>query len=184
MNNFLKQEKLLNEILEELEKHTDPSVETSVEKNLSELKDSLMKDQNFRFYMCADLNKVQNLLNGRILESIWLDLFPATFKYNNNFIFVSNQPFKVDFTWTLKKKPVEKSSPNRLQLSPNSPSNNGPRINTPATKKDFIINLGSTESSFLHIMSSIDIDSYSHPNYAALLVLIEYFTQTEVLLII
>ena len=66
----------------------------------------------------------------------------------------SNRPFDVKPTWALKK--TESTS-----------------------KQDFLINLGSTESSYLRIVSSIDINDYKHHNYAGLLVLVEYFTQTE-----
>lgn len=75
-------------------------------------------------------------------------------KYFPSSVINSCEPFKVDLTWTLKKTQN-------------------------VAKQDFIINLGSTESSYLRLISSIDITNYKHENYAGLLVLIEYFTQTE-----
>lgn len=179
-NNFLRQEQLLNDIMTELDENE--TAETAIEKKLNQLRNSLIRDKNFRFYICADLNRVQNILaKDRKMETIWFELFPSTMKnkLNQDLIFVSNQAFDVEFTWSFKKKP---NSVEKLQRSPpNHPNdaNNGIKIFTPNAKKDFIINLGSTDSSFLHIVSSIEIDSYSHPNYPALLVLIEYFTQCE-----
>lgn len=75
-------------------------------------------------------------------------------KYFPSSLFNSNKPFDVKQTWTLKK--TERNN-----------------------KQDFVINLGSTESSYLRLVSSIDINDYKHENYAGLLVLVEYFTQTE-----
>ncbi|CAF0960511.1 unnamed protein product [Brachionus calyciflorus] len=75
-------------------------------------------------------------------------------KYFPKTIINSNEPFTVDLTSNLKK-------------------------DESISKQDFIINLGSTESSYLRSISSIDITNYKHENYAGLLVLIEYFTQTE-----
>lgn len=46
-------------------------------------------------------------------------------------------------------------------------------------KKDYIINLGTSDSAYLRLVSSVDINSYKHTRYASLLVLIEYFCQTE-----
>ena len=78
-------------------------------------------------------------------------------KYFPKSLFNSNKPFHVKQTWELKK---------------NDQAN------------DYIIGLGSTESSFVRLTSSVAINSYQHIDYPGLLVLQEYFCQTEVLLII
>lgn len=46
-------------------------------------------------------------------------------------------------------------------------------------KNDYIIGLGSTESSFVRLTSSVAINSYKHADYPGMLVLNEYFGQTE-----
>jgi len=80
-------------------------------------------------------------------------------------LFTTNEPFKVEQPWKLKKN----SEPVSSDLS----------VFSPMPKRDYVFNLGSSESSYLRIASSLDINSYHHPNYAALLVLLEYFCQTE-----
>ncbi len=50
-----------------------------------------------------------------------------------------------------------------------------------SSKNDYIIGLGSTESSFVRLTSSVSINSYKHADYPGMLVLNEYFCQTEVI---
>jgi hypothetical protein len=135
-----------------------------VETKLSELREALLHENQLRFYVCADLNKV-NSIEQLSLEDTLLKYFPPSLEHREKPVFNSNiSQFKVEFTWNMKKS--LNSSPRKVYT------------NTP--KKDYIINLGATESAFLKAMSNTDINSYDHPDYAGLLVLIEYFCQTEV----
>lgn len=156
-NSVLRQENFLKKIEEELNKAGDK--QTDVELKLNELRNELLRDKQIRFYMCADLNKLKDSISTN-LDKIWIENFPA-----DQSLFSSKDPFKVDLTWHLKKGLDQTHS----QL-----------VYTPEAKQDYIINIGSTESSFLRLISSCDILSYDHPSYPGLLVLIEYFTQTEV----
>ena len=183
LNSFLKQEKHLNEIMSELEQE---SAAPRLVNKLSQLRTELLKDKHIRFYMCADLERLRQS-QQRPMDAVWLEQFPRTLALNGSPLFVSNRPFEVDFTWKMKKasgasvNTASSQSPSSPTSSPSSSASaNSVRLHTPASKRDFVINLGSTESSFLRIVASTDIDSYKHPNYPALLVLIEYFTQTEV----
>lgn len=135
-----------------------------VEAKLNELRDTLLHSNHLRFYICADLSKV-NSIEQSSLEDILLKYFPPSLEHREKAVFNSIIPqFKVEFTWNMKKC----SSSSARKVFTNSP------------KKDYIINLGATESAFLKAMSNTDINSYDHPDYAGLLVLIEYFCQTEV----
>lgn len=158
-NNFLKQEAFLKEIQDKLANLDD----TSVIDQLEELRSALLVENKLRFYMCADLNKLGEIHSK--LDSFWLENFPAECQFNNTKLFTSNKPFSVKLPWTLKKE--LKSTKSDL-------------VFTPLVKRDYLINLGTSESSYLKLIASLDINSYEHPKYAALLVLIEYFCQTEV----
>jgi hypothetical protein len=160
-NDLLKQEAFLSDILRDL--NEEPSSQTGVQFYLESLKTELLQDTNVRFYLCTDLTKL-HATNARGIDSIWLEHFPAELAHNNTRFLVSNKPYEVSLTWNFKQG-----------------LNDGQRkIYSPSPKQDFIIKLGSTDSSYLRLISSTDINFYKHPNYAGLLVLIEYFTQTEV----
>ncbi len=159
LNNFLRQEKFLNQVLEEL--GGNPG---QVEGKLNELRDALLQSDQLRFYLCADLCKL-NMEEQSSLEDILLKYFPPSLEHREKVVFNPSVPqFQVEFTWNMKKG----SGSSTRKVYTNSP------------KKDYIINLGATESAFLKAMSNTDINSYDHPDYAGLLVLIEYFCQTEV----
>lgn len=169
MNSFLRQESFLNKILNEL--NDSPCDKLSdVEIKLNELRNELLTEKQIRFYMCADLNKLTESA-GHSLDKVWLENFSDASLFNQKSVFTTNEPFKVDLTWHLKKG---------LNLTDSLKTKH---IYSPSPKHDYIINLGSTESSYLRLISSCDILSYDSPNYAGLLVLIEYFTQTEVKLL-
>ena len=119
--------------------------------------------------MCADLNLLRATLTDS-LRSIWLAHFPPALHYNNQSLFNSNEPFQVPPVWTLKKSYTE-----NVSLLGNSDC----KIFSQLPRTDFIINLGTSDSAYLRLVASLDINSYHHPNYAGLLVLIEYFCQTE-----
>lgn len=155
----MRQESFLKEAQEQLFKSDE------IESKLNKLRNELLQDGQIRFYLCADLNKLSDIRKSE-LDKALLEYFPPTLTHNQNLVFKSNAPFKVDLTWKLKKTKNE--------------SLNDAQVFTLFPQKDFIVNLGSSESSFLHVISSTDINSYHHPNYASLLVLIEYFCQTEV----
>jgi hypothetical protein len=100
--------------------------------------------------MCLDLNR---LADAQIdLEGILCKYFPKT-------LLNSNKSFDVTQTWSFKNTEQTMDSHH---------------------EHDYVIGLGSTESAFLRVVSSIPIDSYSHADYAPLLVLKQYFCQTEV----
>jgi len=161
-NNFLKQEAFLQDIQDTLTRLDD---NTTINK-LNELRNSILIDKKLRFYMCADIDKLSKLFPQK-LDSIWLEHFPANYLFNEKELFTSNKEFCVQPAWKLKKITNE-----NLQ--------NTCSLFTPSSKRDFLINLGTSESAYLSIRASLDIDSYYHPNYASLLVLIEYFCQVEV----
>ena len=171
INNFLKQETFLKKLHEQLSVVEDTSIETS----LNNLRACLLKDKQLRFYMCTDLNILASSLKetATSLDSVWLKHFPQTSAFNEELLFKTNTQFCVQPMWHLKQ-----SYSTGLQALQNEC-----RIFTQLPKKDFIIGLGNSESSYLRLVSSLDINSYQHVNYAALLVLIEYFCQTEVKLI-
>lgn len=164
-NNFLKQESFLKEIQDTLTKLEE---DTTVFSKLNELRSSILRENKLRFYMCADMNKLSELYPNK-LDSIWLEQFPSDTSFDNRALFTSNTPFRVQPGWMLKKT---------------TESQKDACLFTPLSKRDYIINLGTSESSYLRLVASLDINSYDHPNYAALLVLIEYFCQTEVFILI
>ena len=116
--------------------------------------------------MCADIDKLSKLFPQK-LDTIWVEHFPTGYLFNKKELFTSNQVFFLQQPWKLKKITNENSQ-------------NDSSLFTPLSKRDYLINLGTSESAYLSIRASLDIDSYYHPNYAALLVLIEYFSQVEV----
>jgi hypothetical protein len=162
-NDLLKQEIFLNEILNSINADLSSENRVEVQSNLENLKSELLQDTNLRFYLCTDLTKL-HATNSRAMDSIWLEYFPSSLMHNNTRFLVSNKPYDTKFTWNFKKGLDESVR----------------KIYSPSPKQDFIVKLGSTESSYLRLLSSTDINSYKHANYAGLLVLIEYFTQTEV----
>lgn len=171
-NNFLRQESLLRNLHEKL---TASSEETTfIHEMLESVRSGLLKEKQIRFYMCSDLSLLQSTLSAS-LDSIWLKYFPVDLCYgpSSSSIFSCNEEFCVAPVWTLKKSYEE----NVKQLC-NSPDC---KIFSQLPKKDFVVNLGTSDSAYLRLVSSLDINSYHHPNYAGLLVLIEYFCQTEVI---
>jgi Zn-dependent M16 (insulinase) family peptidase len=164
-NNFLRQETFLSKLLQELNDYKEEDdKKTNVELKLEELRGQLLADgDNLRFYFCTDLKRLYSLRPN--MDKVWLDQFPADLSFNGQNLFhrPQAQPFSVVKTSHLKK-------------IANKP---GEFLKTPEPKKDMLVTLGSNESSYLRIMSSVDINNYQHPMYASLLVLIEYFTQSE-----
>jgi Zn-dependent M16 (insulinase) family peptidase len=161
MNDLLRQEDFLNQILCELSNEFPEK--TDIQLKLESLRNDLLQDGNIRFYMCTDLAKL-HATHSRPIDAIWLEHFPSGLKHNENQVFVSNKPYQARFTWNLKKGLTQPQ----------------PKMYSPSPKQNTIVRLGSTESAYLRLVSSTDIDNYKHENYAGLLVLIEYFTQTEV----
>ena len=102
------------------------------------MRSNLLKDKQVRFYMCADLDKLnEHMVNNgnKKLESIWLEHFPASLKHNDQHVCITNQPFNVLLTWCLKKE-------SELVKLANESFQNQPKIFAQTPKKDFIINLG------------------------------------------
>jgi Zn-dependent M16 (insulinase) family peptidase len=191
-NNFIQQEFILKSILDELNlsecKEEDTNLPTKIQKDLTELRNSLLNDKQIRFHLVSDLNKLSEHMakNGASkLDKIWLDHFPASLKYNDKLVCITNQPFSVPLTWNFQKQAnknhLKKVHQHRRASPVNSPNGDldATRIFSPTPNQDFLINLGATESSYVRLLASTDIDSYTHPNYAGVLVLIEYFTQAE-----
>ena len=117
---------------------------------LYELKNDLLREENVRFYMCTDLDKLNKCFkNGNKFDSIWCKYFPSS-------LLNCNKNFPVVQTSKLKRK------------------------NSSSAKNDYAIAVGTTESSFLRLVSSVDIDNYKHEDYPGVLVLKEYFSQSEV----
>jgi Zn-dependent M16 (insulinase) family peptidase len=158
---LLKHEDFLNEILNELNSETPEK--TDVQLKLHNLRNELLQDGNIRLYLCTDLVKL-HATNSRPIDAVWLEHFSPSLTHNEKQFLVSNQPYQTRFTWNLKK------GLNQVE----------PKVYTPSPRQDTIVRLGSTESAYLRLVSSTDINNYRHENYAGLLVLIEYFTQTEV----
>lgn len=172
----------INNLLKEIKKRkTEPSDLISslandvfFEPNTNINKNSFMKQEGFletlltqlesnNFTVESKLNEIRTelLRNQNVRFYFCTDLTklhePIDCVWNEYFpasLLNSNRPFSIKPTWSLKKKD-----------------------NT--SKQDFLINLGSTESSYLRIVSSIDITDYKHEHYVGLLILVEYFTQTE-----
>ena len=66
LNNVFKQERDLRKIMKESDRN--------IELKLIELRNSLINDnENFRFYMCADLNKLHSFHEK--LDTVWLKNF-------------------------------------------------------------------------------------------------------------
>jgi hypothetical protein len=201
-NNFLKQESLLGDLLQEVtaamtanssnsNSNGQSSNECSIVKKLNELRRALLKNKQIRFYMCTDLNKLSE--STKQLDKTWTELFPRS-----DAIFNSNEPFAVRPTWMLSKPKTSAANDVVAAVNGDRTQNHGAiavavaaaepqqqqRTSSPvftsSPKKDFIISLASTESSFLRCVASSCLNSYEHPDYAGVLVLIEYFCQTEV----
>lgn len=171
LSNFIRQEALLTKVLndlsqEEMETNGSGGEKTETEVKLEQLRSELLRDKQIRFYMCADLNELSrwSSTKSRSLDQIWLELFPATTAYENRTVFASNRPFNVSTTWSQKRAT---NSANEC-------------VRTPEPMRDLIVSLGSTESAYLKIIASTNINSHKHPKYASLLVLFEYFSQAEV----
>ena len=164
-NNFLRQEEILKAIQDKLLKTEDVSF---IKTELDNLRSSLLKDKQIRFYICADI-KTLNKKNKRSIDAVWKENFPADLKFNELPIFETNCAFCVPPVWKLKKTYENdvKSLTNDCKIFSQLP------------KKDFVVNLGTSDSAYLRLVSSLDINSYYHENYPGLLVLIEYFCQTE-----
>lgn len=157
-NNLIKQEDFLTQILSEIESISSTESKLDVQLKLEELKTCLLTKCGVKFYLCTDLTKLF-ASNRRGLDLIWIESFPSTLP-------CFDQKLKLELTWNSKKEPENMSKQATLySVSP---------------KSDFLVKLGSTESSFLKLISSTDIKSYNDPRYAGILVLIEYFCQTEV----
>ena len=121
------------------------------------MKKELLKDDKLRIYICSDLEKLNESFCGNYtFDGIISKYFPKS-------SFNSSKPFKVKQTWDFKKDEHINES-------------------LKSTKNDYIIGLGSTESSFVRLTSSVSINSYKHADYPGMLVLNEYFCQTEVLI--
>ena len=167
-------------------KEEDNSI-TKVQKDLNELRNCLLNDKQIRFHLVTDLNKLNEYMskkgNRMKLDTIWVEHFPSTLKHNDKLVCVENKPFSVPLTWNFQKQPNKNHKKiHQRRTSPvNSPFGelDTTKIFSPTPNQDFLINLGATESSYVRLLASTDIDSYSHPNYAGVLVLIEYFTQAE-----
>ena len=159
-NNFLRQETFLKDISEKLS--SDQGNEVILK--LQELRSSLLGDNKVRFYLCSDLERLHECMDDKALDSIWLKYFPSSIKIN-----CANETLKVEQTSRMKKS-VNYDTMIREDC----------RVFTSMPRNDFIISLGTSDSSYLRLVSSNDVDVYNHPNYAGLLVLIEYFSQTEV----
>lgn len=171
MSLFTRQEAFLKEIGDSLAQPDSASYAESLLKKLEDVRSSLLQDKQVRFYMCADLDQLHKT-HQRPLDQVWLEHFPSA-QTDATSVFKSNQPFEVYNTWKMRKNYVK-----RLSQSPNG--GDLPKVWVEMPKRDYAISLGSTESAYLRLTSSVDIHSYADPSYAALLVLIEYFTQTEV----
>ena len=149
---------------------------------MNDLRNSLLDDKQLRFHLVSDLTKLNEHIakkdSNPKLETIWLDHFPPTLKHNEKLVCVNSQPFVVPLTWTFQK---QSSRVHKKVQQRHSPINDTDlaKIFSPSPNKDFLINLGATESSYVRLLASTDIDSYTHPNYPGILVLIEYFTQAE-----
>lgn len=156
----------MNKILDEL--HTaeaeNISEPTRVEQKLELLRSKLLADKQLRFYMCADLHKLHSTKSS--LDDTWLEHFPSSTSYGSVSVFGSNQPFEAVRGASFKR--------------PLAAKNGNDHVQTPEPSRDFIVSLGSTESAYLKSVASCDIESYNHEKYPGLLVLIEYFCQTEV----
>jgi hypothetical protein len=155
--------------------HTEAS-EYAIVSKLNELWRGLLKNKKIRFYMCTDLIKLSelNAIGCKRLDLPWMELFPRS-----NEIFNSNEPFTVQPTWKLRKEKVNAVNNNHC-LSNEADQSTSANVFASSPKKDYIINLASTESSFLRLVASSCLNSYEHPDYASVLVLFEYFCQTEV----
>ena len=169
MSLFVRQEAFLKEIGDALAQPDSAAYADSVLKKLEEVRSCLLQDKQLRFYMCADLDQLHSSLQ-RPLDQIWLEHFPSK-QSDATSVFESNQPFEVYNTWKMRKNYVKRLSQPNADL---------PKLWAEMPKRDYAISLGSTESAYLRITATIDVHSYTDSNYAALLVLIEYFTQTEV----
>jgi Zn-dependent M16 (insulinase) family peptidase len=195
-NNFINQEAILKQILEELtlnESKMDPTEPTQIQKDLNEIRNCLLDNKQLRFHLCTDLNKLSEHLvnhNSTKLENVWIDHFPPTLKHNNKLVNIDNQPFTVPLTWNFKKQSTAASKPNSSPTKSQVKRGNATpsptpslellsKVSTPTPNQDFLINLGATESGYVRLFASCDIDSYTHASYPGLLVLIEYFTQAE-----
>lgn len=122
---------------------------------LNNLKKALLTDVRLRFYICSNLHKLnEELKNKNTFDEIICKYFPKS-------LLNSNVVFQIKQTWQLR-----------------NPCYNEEIINLP--KNDYIVGLGATESSYLRITAPIAINSYKHQDYPGLLVLKEYFCQTEV----
>ena len=185
-NNFIRQETVLKEILDEItfNECKDENSPTKIQKDLNDLRNYLLNDKQLRFYTVSDLNKLHDhvvIKNGQSLDAIWLEHFPATLTHNDQLVCVDNQPFNVPLTWNFQKQANKRTLKHTKVSATHSASDLSdlPKVFSPTPNRDFLINLGATESSYVRLLSSIDIDSYTHPSYAGILVLIEYFTQAE-----
>jgi len=160
---------------------------TKIQNDLTELRNCLLNDKQIRFHLVTDLIKLSEHMSKRgndsKLEKIWLEHFPSTLKHNDKLVCIENKPFNVPLTWNFQKQPNKshKKTHQRRASPVISPMEDldAMKIFSPTPNQDFIINLGATESSYVRLLASTDIDSYTHQNYAGVLVLIEYFTQAE-----
>ena len=160
-NSFLRQDTFLRSLLS----HSDTA------KHLSSLRKCLIQPNHLRFYLCTDLS----LLNANpTFSEPWTRHFPASLHFDTLPLFStankSAPAFKVSPVWKLKKS----YEANLAALDLNTC-----RVFSQMPKRDFVVGLGTSESAYLRLGASIDINSYAHENYAGLLVLIEYFCQTE-----
>ncbi len=98
--------------------------------------------------MCTDLARL-----NIPLDTPWIRYFPFDLTFNNQAVFTHNQPFKVPPVWTLKKT---------YETDLNTQKR---RIFSQLPKQDFLVNLGTSDSAYLRLVSSLDINSYHHKNY-------------------
>ncbi len=169
--NFLRQENFLKSLQDQL---ADDSGAAALQHTLDNLRTSLLNTNQTRFYMCADLKRLSRSLAPLTLDTAWTRHFPAGLTFNTRPLFTSNKPFTVAPVWTFKKT---YESDLRALLSKDNTTTG--RVFSQMPKRDFLVNLGTSDSAYLRLVSSLDINSYHHASYAGLLVLIEYFCQTE-----
>ena len=160
----------MNKILDELNILDETSTASQVEQKLELIRSRLLSGKQIRFYLCTDLNKLVTTSGLSQLDRVWLEHFsPSMSNDERGVVFASQSatPFSVVRTSSMKRSAA-------------SSCNNKLAVHSPEPRRDFIVGLGSTESAYLKSIASCNIDSHKNEKYAALLVLIEYFCQTEV----
>lgn len=161
----------MNKILDELNNLDETSTTSlsQVEQKLELIRSRLLSGKQIRFYLCTDLSKLVATSGLSQLDRVWLEHFSPSMSHDERGVVFTSQsatPFTVVRTSSMKRSA--------------SSCNSKLAVHSPEPRRDFIVGLGSTESAYLKSIASCNINSHKHEKYAALLVLIEYFCQTEV----